>query len=145
MENSKNKNIKLNYKENTNNSKITNDKFNLYKINNNNILDFPENNNCLISKKRKRKNECSSKSIGIHKLKNHFSNKDNKHSRNKSIKQLDIYEKIMGVKEDSLDNDSNEYNINEIDVSEDSKDINFNNVYDIVVNKFTKINLDKKV
>ena len=132
---------KINTKENANNSKIENDKFNSYTINNDNIIDFPESSNYLISKKRKRKNECSSKSIRIHKLKNHF---PNKHFRNKSIKPFDIYEKMMGVKEDSLDNDSNEDNKNELDEMKDSKDFNFNNVYDTVLTKFNKINLGKK-
>ena len=50
----------------------------------------------------------------------------------------------MGVKEDSIDNNSNEDNKNEMDAQLDSKDISFNNVYDFVVNKFNKINLDKK-
>ena len=132
---------KINPKENANNSKMENDKFNPYTINNDNIIDFPESSNYLISKKRKRKNECSSKSIRIHKLKNHF---PNKHFRNKSIKPFDIYEKMMGVKEDSLDNDSNEDNKNELDEMKDSKDFNFNNVYDTVLTKFNKINLGKK-
>ena len=135
---------KINGEENGDISKITNDKFNLYKINNDNIIDFPENRNYLISKKRKRKNECSSKSIGISKLKKHFPNKNHQHSRNKSIKTLNIYDKIMGVNEDSIDNDNNEDNKNEIDAQLDSKDISFNNVYDFVLKKFNKINLDKK-
>ena len=132
---------KKNCKENANNSKIENDKFNPYKINNGNIIEFPETSNHLIAKKRKRKHECSSKSIRIHKLKNYFPNKNH---RNKSIKPFDIYEKMMGVKEDSLDNDSNEDTKNELDAMQDSKDINFNNAYDTVLNKFNKINLNKK-
>ena len=51
---------------------------------------------------------------------------------------------MMGVKEDSLDNDSNEDTKNELDAMQDSKDINFSNVNDTVLNKFNKINLGKK-
>ena len=109
---------------------------------------FSESTQILICRKRKRKIEL----IGNEKKKikkNKFFKKSfpygNSFLRNKSENIYGIYEKMMNIKEDSIDNNRNndEDNNDEMNNISNSKGYNFNNDYNFVLHKLKKINLNK--
>ena len=169
-------------KENNDCFKNPKNEFNIIKNNiyfdNKKIIKSPEISKILISKKRRRKNEClpDNNNISelnnieqnpIKKIKNYnklkklinnpfyhiLINLDNNEIHNNTYNTYNTYEKNINIKEDSLEND-NEYSnkndtkniINNISCFK-YKDSNFNNdinEFDYFLNKFNKINLDKK-
>ena len=109
---------------------------------------FSESTQLLICRKRKRKIEL----IGTEKMKikkNKYLKKSfpygNSFLRNKSENIYGIYEKMMNIKEDSIDNNKN----NDEDCNDEtnnisnSKGYNFNKDYNFVLHKLKKINLNK--